>query len=177
MKDLAMPVVTGEQNIRHPPATKLWGPGVVRIFQQTRSMRVICRPVRIAQLSCGPEYSGVQKEINDAAAAVGAEIFYPEMALKDLQRDYPGFGLDIRSPDLKLAIARAKALVDGRIDADAVFIATCFRCAEAAIVPMPHPIKGQGLYAYVTLKKGVSLMSGSIPMREGGIIRRKRGLR
>ncbi|HMK16380.1 MAG TPA: methanogenesis marker 15 protein, partial [Methanomicrobiales archaeon] len=91
-------------------------------------------PVRIAQLSCGPEYSGVQKEINDAAAAVGAEIFYPEMALKDLQRDYPNFGLDIRSPDLKLAIARAKALVDGRIDADAVFIATCFRCAEGAIV-------------------------------------------
>ena len=91
-------------------------------------------PVRIAQLSCGPEYSGVQKEINDAAAAVGAEIFYPEMALKDLERDYPRFGLDIRSPDLKLAIARAKALVDGRIDADAVFIATCFRCAEGAIV-------------------------------------------
>ncbi|HVN65548.1 MAG TPA: methanogenesis marker 15 protein [Methanomicrobiales archaeon] len=91
-------------------------------------------PVRIAQLSCGPEYSGVQKEINDAAAAVGAEIFYPEMALADLQRDYPRFGLDIRSPDLKLAIARAKALVDGRIDADAVFIATCFRCAEGAIV-------------------------------------------
>jgi putative methanogenesis marker protein 15 len=91
-------------------------------------------PVRIAQLSCGPEYSGVQKEIQDAAAAVGAEIFYPEMALSDLQRDYPHFGLDVRSPDLKLAISRAKALVDGRIDADAVFIATCFRCAEGAIV-------------------------------------------
>jgi putative methanogenesis marker protein 15 len=91
-------------------------------------------PVRIAQLSCGPEYSGIQKEINDAATAVGAEIFYPEMALKDLQRDYPNFGLDIRSPDLKLAIARAVALVEGRIDADAVFIATCFRCAEGAIV-------------------------------------------
>ena len=91
-------------------------------------------PVRIAQLSCGPEYSGVQKEINDAAAAVGAEIFYPEMALKDLQRDYPAFGLDVRSPDLKLAITRAMALVEGRIDADAVFIATCFRCAEGAIV-------------------------------------------
>jgi len=28
------------------------------------------------------------------------------------------------------------------------------KVAEAAIVPMPHPIKGQGLYAYVTLKKG-----------------------
>jgi acetyl-CoA synthetase len=29
------------------------------------------------------------------------------------------------------------------------------KVAEAAIVPMPHPIKGQGLYAYVTLKRGV----------------------
>ncbi|MBC7293630.1 MAG: acetyl-coenzyme A synthetase, partial [Thermoleophilia bacterium] len=27
--------------------------------------------------------------------------------------------------------------------------------AEAAVVGMPHPIKGQGIYAYVTLKVGV----------------------
>jgi len=91
-------------------------------------------PVRIAQLSCGPEYSGVQQEINEAAKAVNGEIFFPDIALKDIIRDFEAFGLDVRSPDLKLAIARAKALVDGRIDADAVFIATCFRCAEAAIV-------------------------------------------
>jgi putative methanogenesis marker protein 15 len=91
-------------------------------------------PVRIAQLSCGPEYSGVQQEINEAAKAVNGEIFFPDIALKDIIRDFDAFGLDVRSPDLKLAIARAKALVDGRIDADAVFIATCFRCAEAAIV-------------------------------------------
>lgn len=25
------------------------------------------------------------------------------------------------------------------------------RCAEAAVVPMEHPIKGQGIYAFVTL--------------------------
>ena len=25
------------------------------------------------------------------------------------------------------------------------------QCAEAAVVPMEHPIKGQGIYAYVTL--------------------------
>jgi len=91
-------------------------------------------PVRIAQLSCGPEYSGVQQEINEAAKAVNGEIFFHDIALKDIIRDFREFGLDVRSPDLKLAIARAKALADGRIDADAVFIATCFRCAEAAIV-------------------------------------------
>jgi putative methanogenesis marker protein 15 len=91
-------------------------------------------PVRIAQLSCGPEYSGVQKEIDEAAKAVDAEIFYPDISLADIKRDFSAFGLDVRSPDLKLAIARAKALVEGRVEADAVFIATCFRCAEAAIV-------------------------------------------
>ena len=26
--------------------------------------------------------------------------------------------------------------------------------AEAAVVPYPHPIKGQGIYAFVTLKPG-----------------------
>jgi len=91
-------------------------------------------PVRIAQLSCGADYSGVQEEINTAARSVNGEIFFPDIALKDIVRDFDKFGLEVRSPDLKLAIARAMALVEGRVDADAVFIATCFRCAEAAIV-------------------------------------------
>jgi len=30
------------------------------------------------------------------------------------------------------------------------------KVAEAAVAPMPHEIKGQGLYAYVTLKDGVA---------------------
>jgi putative methanogenesis marker protein 15 len=91
-------------------------------------------PVRIAQLSCGPEYSGIQVEIDEAAQAVGAEIFHPDVALKDITRDFETLGLEVASPDLRLAIARAKALVEGRIEADAVFICTCFRCAEGAIV-------------------------------------------
>ncbi|NLD57450.1 MAG: methanogenesis marker 15 protein [Methanomicrobiales archaeon] len=91
-------------------------------------------PVRIAQISCGPDYAGVQAEIDTAAREVNGEIFYPDIALKDIKKDFSAFGLDVKSPDLKLAIARAKALVEGRVDADAVFIATCFRCAEAAIV-------------------------------------------
>ena len=90
--------------------------------------------VRIAQLSCWPEYSGVQREINEAARSVDAEIFFPDIRLADIMEGFDLFGLDVRSPDLKLAIARARALVEGKIEADAVFIATCFRCAEAAIV-------------------------------------------
>jgi putative methanogenesis marker protein 15 len=90
--------------------------------------------VRIAQLSCGPEYSGVQNEINVAAESVNAEVFFPDIALADIRKANEEFGLDVRSADLKLMIARARALVEGTVDADAVFIGTCFRCAEAAIV-------------------------------------------
>ncbi|MCQ1538384.1 methanogenesis marker 15 protein [Methanocalculus taiwanensis] len=92
------------------------------------------RPVRIAQLTCGAEYSGVQNEIAEAARAVDAEVFYPDISLRDLRRDFGSFGLNVKSPDLKLAIARAEALVTGKVEADAVFIGSCFRCAEAAIV-------------------------------------------
>ncbi|MDK2890259.1 MAG: hypothetical protein PWR21_891 [Methanoculleus sp.] len=92
------------------------------------------RKVRIAQLSCGSEYSGVQKEIYEAAESVDAEVFFPDIALADVERAVDTFGLDVRSADLKLMIARGKALVEGTVDADGVFIGTCFRCAEAAIV-------------------------------------------
>lgn len=74
-------------------------------------------------------FCGVQKEIDAAAAAVDAEIFFPDLKLADLRHSFDEFGLNVRSPDLKLAIARAKALVE-EAEADAVFIATCFRCAE-----------------------------------------------
>ncbi|HJJ35654.1 MAG TPA: methanogenesis marker 15 protein [Methanocorpusculum sp.] len=92
------------------------------------------RPVRIAQITCGAEYSGIQNEITSAAETVGAQMFYPDVALADVKTAYKEFGLPVKSPDLKLAIARAKAIVEGKIDADGIFIASCFRCAEAAIV-------------------------------------------
>jgi len=96
--------------------------------------------VRIAQLSCGPEYSGVQKEIDEAAAMVDAEIFFPDIMLADVRKGFDEFGLDVRSPDLKLAIARARALVDGRIDADAVFSAAIsMRTPTFPSSPTPSP--------------------------------------
>ena len=51
--------------------------------------------VRIAQLSCGPEYSGVQKEIEEAAASVDAEIFFPDIKLADIRKGFDEFGLDV----------------------------------------------------------------------------------
>ena len=90
--------------------------------------------IKIAQLSCGTEYSSVQYEIEKAARSVGAKIVYPDVSAADIDVAVKRFGFNPRSPQLKLMIARAVQLADGKYDADAVFITTCFRCAEAALV-------------------------------------------
>ena len=90
--------------------------------------------VKIALVSCGTEYSGIQKEIEKAANKFGAEIILPEIDLDYIDESYEKFGFSAQSSSLKLMIARAMAIVEGRSRPDAVFIATCFRCAEAALV-------------------------------------------
>jgi putative methanogenesis marker protein 15 len=90
--------------------------------------------VKIAQISCGTEYSGIQKEIEKAAATFGAEIIIPEADLDYINEAYEKFGFAAASSGIRLMIARAMSLVEGKSTADAVFIATCFRCAEGALV-------------------------------------------
>lgn len=90
--------------------------------------------IRIAQLSCGSEYSGIQKEIERAAETVGAKIVYPEVTLDDILNVENTFGVSVASGDLNLAMARAVRIVENPDLADAVIVMTCFRCAEAAII-------------------------------------------
>lgn len=90
--------------------------------------------VKIALVSCGTEYSGIQKEIEKAANTFGAEIILPEIDLDYIDESYAKFGFSAQSSSLKLMIARAMAIVEGRCKPDAVFIASCFRCAEGALV-------------------------------------------
>src|SRR5271157_294602 len=92
------------------------------------------RKIRIAHLTCGSEYSGVEKEIEEAALQVNAQIVYPEVDIGGIKETADKFGLQVASPDLRLMIARAKSIVSGNTKADAVFITSCFRCAEGAIV-------------------------------------------
>ncbi len=92
------------------------------------------RKIRIAHLTCGSEYSGVEKEIEEAAEQVNAQIVYPEVDIGGIKETADAFGLQVASPDLRLMIARAKSIVSGNTKADAVFVTSCFRCAEGAIV-------------------------------------------
>ncbi|MCD4703878.1 MAG: methanogenesis marker 15 protein [Methanosarcinaceae archaeon] len=90
--------------------------------------------VIIALVSCGSEYAGIQPELEAAASRLNAKLVYPEMDVSILDTIGMEFGLEVASPDLKLMMARAKAVVDGVARVDGVFVGTCFRCAEAAIV-------------------------------------------
>lgn len=90
--------------------------------------------IRIAQLSCGAEYSGIQRELERAAEIVGAKMISPEVSLEDVIEVEKRFGVSVPSGDLNLIMARATRLVQNPDLADAVFVATCFRCAEGAII-------------------------------------------
>jgi putative methanogenesis marker protein 15 len=90
--------------------------------------------IRIAQLSCGAEYSGIQRELERAAEIVGAKMISPEVSLEDVMDVEKRFGVSVPSGDLNLIMARATRLVANPDLADAVFVATCFRCAEGAII-------------------------------------------
>jgi putative methanogenesis marker protein 15 len=92
------------------------------------------RKIRIAHLTCGSEYSGVEGEIEKAAEQVNAQIVYPEVDIGGIKEIADKFGLQVASPDLRLMIARAESIVKGDTKADAVFVTSCFRCAEGAIV-------------------------------------------
>ncbi len=90
--------------------------------------------IRIAELACGAEYSGIQKEIDRAAETVGAKIVYPEVSLEDILDVEKRFGVSVASGDLNLAMARATRIIENPDLADAVIVLTCFRCAEGAII-------------------------------------------
>nr|WP_321497114.1 methanogenesis marker 15 protein [uncultured Methanolobus sp.] len=90
--------------------------------------------VKVALVSCGSEYAGVHGELTSVAESVNAKLVFPEIEINILDDIGKDFGIEAASPDLRLMMARAKAVVEGISDVDGVFITSCFRCAEAAIV-------------------------------------------
>ncbi|HII59281.1 TPA: methanogenesis marker 15 protein [Methanocaldococcus jannaschii] len=90
--------------------------------------------VKIALLTCGAEWSGVYHEIEKAAQKVGGELIFPEVDLSYIDEVEDRLGFKVGSANLKLMFARAMSIIEGNTDAEAVFIATCFRCAEGALV-------------------------------------------
>ncbi len=114
--------------------------------------------IKIAQISCGTEYSGIQKEIEATAKEVGATIVIPEVATEDINKVSSEFGLKVASNGLKLMMARAKSIADGRCNVDGALIATCFRCAEGAIIR-------NAIRKYIQLESQIPIVSYSFTER------------
>lgn len=88
--------------------------------------------VKIAQISCGTEWSGIQRELDDAAEAVGAEIFFPEASLEEVNMGMEKLAFSPASHSLRVMLGQALAL-DYYSETDGVLVLTCFRCAEGSL--------------------------------------------
>jgi len=128
--------------------------------------------VRIAQISCGSEYSGIQQEIEKAGEIVGGKIFVPEVEASEIRVIEDEIGFHVASPGLRVMMARAKAIVEGRVDADGVFIASCFRCAEGALVRsiIRRHIQSQSKIPVVTYSFTERLKAGALLLRMEALV-------
>ena len=88
---------------------------------------------RVAQISCGTEYSGIQWLFNDIAEKVGIDLVYPEMELSQVDAACKGLGFTAESPSLNLMMARAVSMLEDPTIKGALLL-TCFKCAEGTIV-------------------------------------------
>jgi len=88
--------------------------------------------VRIAQISCGTEWSGIQPELDKAAELVSAEIFFPEASLEEIELGVEKLGFSPASHNLRVMLGQAIAL-ENYWDVDGVLLLTCFRCAEGSL--------------------------------------------
>jgi len=89
--------------------------------------------VRVAQISCGTEYSGIQWLVNDIAERLNIELVFPEMELSKVSSACDEVGFEAESPSLNLMIARAVSMLQDPTIKGAILL-TCFKCSEGTIV-------------------------------------------
>jgi len=88
--------------------------------------------IRIAQVSCGTEWSGIQGEIDKSAEAVKAELFLPVADIEDVEQGMEKIGFSPASHSLRVMLGQAIAL-DYYEKVDGILMLSCFRCAEGSL--------------------------------------------
>ncbi|MHC1600342.1 MAG: acyl-CoA dehydratase activase, partial [Candidatus Methanospirareceae archaeon] len=89
--------------------------------------------VKVAQISCGTEYCGIQWLLNDIAEQLGIELVYPEMELSKVDLACDEMGFTAESPSLNMMMARAVSMLNDPTIKGAMLL-TCFKCSEGTIV-------------------------------------------
>jgi putative methanogenesis marker protein 15 len=90
--------------------------------------------LKIAQLSCGTEYAGVQGILEKVAEDYNIQLVFPDVGFDEIEPLSYEIGLLPASPSLKLMIARAVKVLENSEDYNGVFILTCFKCAEGTYI-------------------------------------------
>jgi len=88
---------------------------------------------KVAQISCGTEYSGIQWIFDDIAERLGIELVFPELELSSVDAACKEIGFEVESPSLNMMMARAVSMLDDPTIKGALLL-TCFKCAEGTIV-------------------------------------------
>ncbi|MFQ5763281.1 MAG: hypothetical protein ACE5PO_09615, partial [Candidatus Bathyarchaeia archaeon] len=93
---------------------------------------------RIAQLSCGTEWSGIQPSLQRVAESVGGELVFPEASVEDVDRAVETLGYTPASHSLRTMMGQALVLVENEAvfkgPIGGVILLTCFRCAEGSLI-------------------------------------------
>lgn len=87
---------------------------------------------KVAQISCGTEYSGIQWIFDDIAERLGIELIYPELELSSVDAACKEIGFEMESPSLNMMMARAVSMLNDPTIKGALLL-TCFKCAEGTI--------------------------------------------
>jgi len=87
----------------------------------------------IAQFSCGTEWSGVQKELEECAKECGMEVVFPVASLDEIEEAQDYFNFSPRSDMLKVMLGQALTFQKNAALFDGAIILTCFRCAEGVL--------------------------------------------
>lgn len=90
--------------------------------------------IKIAEISCGTEYAGIQIDLEKAAEMISAELVIPAVDLEDIESSDELMGFKIDSPNLKLATLRARSIIEHPESVDGILIVTCFNCTEGTLV-------------------------------------------
>ncbi len=90
--------------------------------------------LKIAQLSCGTEYAGVQGILERVAKEYSIQLVFPDIEFDEIEPLCYEIGLLPASASLKLMVARTVKVLEHPEDYQGVFILSCFKCAEGTYV-------------------------------------------
>lgn len=90
------------------------------------------RKVKVAQISCGTEWSGIQSELDKVAEQLDVELFFPEASIDEVEQGIDKLGFSPVSHSLRVMLGQAVAL-EYYPDTDGILLLTCFRCAEGSL--------------------------------------------